>query len=395
MTPLLHLAEPAAWRAALDTGAVRPPSLALTGFVHLSTPDQVHLPAARLYPGRRDLVLLVVDPARLTGPVRFEPGVPGDPAAMRFPHLYGPLPTAAVVAVVPWLPPAVPVLPTPQDALGRALAHALSLRVRRAAEVRDVPGGVAVLHPGCRHAPDDGRLLLSDPVDAATVARTADALAREAGLGHCSATLRWAGAERVAGELAADGWRAEEVRVMARPATAGRAGPRAVPVDQHEVHDLWRRSWRRTLPPSPDRPEVVEELVGRAQRDDRVVAVTDLAVREEGRVVAAGRLRVDGATALVDAVLTDAAARRRGHGDAVLSAALDGAVEAGCDLVVVETAAGDWPRGWYARRGFAEVGTVWEVAGPQTGGARRAAPPPTSAAATRPRPRGAASPCGP
>ena len=73
---LVHLIEPAAWRAALTDGAVRPPSLESAGFVHLSTPEQVHLPAQRLYPGRRDMVLLVVDPARLTDPVRFEPGCP-------------------------------------------------------------------------------------------------------------------------------------------------------------------------------------------------------------------------------------------------------------------------------------------------------------------------------
>ena len=62
---LVHLTGPADWRAALDVGALRPPSLAGKGFVHLSTPEQVHLPAGRLFPGRRDLVLLVVDPARL------------------------------------------------------------------------------------------------------------------------------------------------------------------------------------------------------------------------------------------------------------------------------------------------------------------------------------------
>ena len=68
--PLLHLIEPAAWRASLADGAVRPPSLDEVGFVHLSTPEQVHLPAAALFPGRRDLALLVVDPARLADPVR-------------------------------------------------------------------------------------------------------------------------------------------------------------------------------------------------------------------------------------------------------------------------------------------------------------------------------------
>jgi uncharacterized protein (DUF952 family) len=111
---LLHLIEPHEWRAALDTGSVRPPSLESVGFVHLSAPEQVHLPAQALFPGRRDLLLLVVDPARLTDPVRFEPGVPGDPDAMRFPHLYGPLPTAAVVAVVPYVPGVEPTL----DAVG-------------------------------------------------------------------------------------------------------------------------------------------------------------------------------------------------------------------------------------------------------------------------------------
>ena len=110
MRPLLHLCPPAGWRAALDTGALHPAG----PFVHLSYPEQVHLPAQRLFPGRRDLLLLVVDPARLTDPVRFEPGVPGDPEAMRFPHLYGPLPTAAVVAVVPYVPGVEPTL----DAVG-------------------------------------------------------------------------------------------------------------------------------------------------------------------------------------------------------------------------------------------------------------------------------------
>jgi uncharacterized protein (DUF952 family) len=72
--------------------------------VHLSTPEQVHLPANRLYGGRTDLVLLCIDPNRLTDPVRFEPGVPTDPESMLFPHLYGPLPVGAVTSVTPYQP---------------------------------------------------------------------------------------------------------------------------------------------------------------------------------------------------------------------------------------------------------------------------------------------------
>ena len=103
-TPLLHITTAHDWRTARTTGSIAPPSLREVGFVHLSTPDQVALPAGRLFRGRTDLVLLVLDPTRIGVPVRFEPGDPSDPAAMRFPHAYGPVPTAAVTAVVPYRP---------------------------------------------------------------------------------------------------------------------------------------------------------------------------------------------------------------------------------------------------------------------------------------------------
>jgi uncharacterized protein (DUF952 family)/GNAT superfamily N-acetyltransferase len=359
---LVHLTEPAAWRAALDTGALHPPPFDGPGLVHLSTPEQVHLPARRLFPGRRDLVLLVVDPTRLPDPVRWVPGVPDDPPGMRFPHLHRPLPTGAVVAVVPYRPPAEPVLPRPDDALGRARALSLSVRTRRAAEVRDVPGGVAVLDPRFPCSRDDNRLVLEHPVDAGTVAASAAAVGVDAGWPHLAATLAWSGAADVARELTGRGWRADELLVMARPATPPLPGRRAEAVAQREVHDLWERSWRRDLPTSgADLDEVVAQLIGREHRNDRVVAVTDLAVREQERVVSAGQLRVDGATAAFESMTTDPAARGRGHGDAVLAAALDLAAERGCDLVVLEADATDWPRHWYARRGFVPVGTVWEV----------------------------------
>jgi uncharacterized protein (DUF952 family) len=74
------------------------------GFVHLSTPEQVHLPANRLFSGRTDLVLLCLSPEALDAPLRWEPGVPGDPGAMLFPHLYGAIPTAAVTSITTYRP---------------------------------------------------------------------------------------------------------------------------------------------------------------------------------------------------------------------------------------------------------------------------------------------------
>jgi len=101
---LVHLCSTEEWDQAHSSGELCPDSLGEVGFGHLSAPHQVHLPATRLIAGRTDLVLLYLDPDRLGAPVRWEPGVPSDPAAMLFPHLYGPLPAAAVVDVRPYIP---------------------------------------------------------------------------------------------------------------------------------------------------------------------------------------------------------------------------------------------------------------------------------------------------
>ncbi|MBJ7401330.1 DUF952 domain-containing protein [Mycolicibacterium sp.] len=101
---LVHLCSLAEWDQARSAGELRPDSLAEVGFVHLSAQRQVHLPANRLFAGRVDLVLLYLDPDRLSAPVHWESGVPSDPDSMLFPHLYGPLPAAAVVAVRPYVP---------------------------------------------------------------------------------------------------------------------------------------------------------------------------------------------------------------------------------------------------------------------------------------------------
>jgi len=101
---LVHLCPSDEWSSAQTRAELRPESLASAGFVHLSTPEQVHLPANRLYRGRDDLVLLHIDPARLDAPIRWESGVPTDPESMVFPHLYGALPVSAVINVTSYRP---------------------------------------------------------------------------------------------------------------------------------------------------------------------------------------------------------------------------------------------------------------------------------------------------
>lgn len=99
---LVHLCAATDWSAARDRGEIRPDEAA--EFIHLSTPEQVHLPANRLFRGREDLVLLHIDPRLLDSPVRWEPGVATDPESMLFPHLYGPLPARAVIRAVAYPP---------------------------------------------------------------------------------------------------------------------------------------------------------------------------------------------------------------------------------------------------------------------------------------------------
>lgn len=97
---LYHLATRARWEAA-GTGGYTPDDLAREGFVHLSAAHQVRSTAQRFYAGRDDLVLLVLDGARLEHLV-WEAGSHGE--GSRFPHHYGPLPLDAVLDVVPLTP---------------------------------------------------------------------------------------------------------------------------------------------------------------------------------------------------------------------------------------------------------------------------------------------------
>ena len=101
---LVHLCPTDDWSAAESSGELRPESLTSAGFIHLSTPEQVHLPANRLFHGREDLVLLHIETSRLDSPIRWELGLPTDPESMLFPHLYGALPVGTVINVTSYRP---------------------------------------------------------------------------------------------------------------------------------------------------------------------------------------------------------------------------------------------------------------------------------------------------
>jgi uncharacterized protein (DUF952 family) len=102
---LFHITTRHEFEAARASGEdYRPAPYAREGFIHCSYGHQVEGTAARHFVGRTDLVLLEIDRAALTCAVVDENLSGG---AELFPHVYGPLPIAAVTAIYPFsgLPP--------------------------------------------------------------------------------------------------------------------------------------------------------------------------------------------------------------------------------------------------------------------------------------------------
>jgi uncharacterized protein (DUF952 family) len=99
------------WEAARVAGAFAGSAVDLAdGYIHLSTAAQAVETARRHFAGQADLVVLEVEADDLAGAdLRWEPSRGGD----LFPHLYGPLPAAAVrhVARAPLGPDGAPQLP--------------------------------------------------------------------------------------------------------------------------------------------------------------------------------------------------------------------------------------------------------------------------------------------
>lgn len=103
-TNILHIALPDDWRAAAASDdyriSTRGITLAQEGFIHCSYPNQLEGAANRFYGDLSELLLLHIDTERVDSEIRIEP--PADGVEQLFPHIYGPIPTAAVVATTAW-----------------------------------------------------------------------------------------------------------------------------------------------------------------------------------------------------------------------------------------------------------------------------------------------------
>ena len=100
--PLFHLVLKGDWEQARETGtyqwSTRGMRLVEVGFIHCSWQEQVAKTFERFYADAGDVLLLEIDPTRLSAPLRAD----AIPTGELFPHLYGPLPIEAVRTFTPY-----------------------------------------------------------------------------------------------------------------------------------------------------------------------------------------------------------------------------------------------------------------------------------------------------
>ena len=91
---IYHITTAAAWDKAQVEGAYTADSLAIEGFIHCSTADQVAGVLDRYYKGQTGLVKLTIDKSKVTSPLIFELATSINEV---FPHIHGPINLSAIV----------------------------------------------------------------------------------------------------------------------------------------------------------------------------------------------------------------------------------------------------------------------------------------------------------
>ena len=354
---LLHITTLADWSAGARAGTYGEDRLAVDGFLHLSTPEQVARPANALFAGHRDAWLLVIDEERLPIPVRWEAGDPPAEDGARFPHLHAPLPAAAVIAAVPYQPGAdgtfgPPVgLPEPEDHLQRAYALECYLARARAARMGELDATYASRHHDDADASQHKRLVLrrdQSPAEAAALCRL-----ELPGVDHWRVQVEGPASAAVVSAYEAAGWVHTESVIMVASAVSTRVADPTVQVVEDiaatttDQDEAWDEDVPRLM--DPELHEIVElEALTAAVAQSHHLAVLD----DDGEPTAWADLYAAGATAQLENVMARLDQRGCGLATAVALEAVDRAHRMGCDVVFLRTDADDLPRHHYAQLGF-------------------------------------------
>lgn len=97
---ILHVLRKSTWERFKDQSKYEHTSLQNEGFIHFSTPFNMHFVTPNFKDIEDELVILCVDESKLIHQVKYE----ADPVSNeKYPHLYGSLNTDAIIMVLPYL----------------------------------------------------------------------------------------------------------------------------------------------------------------------------------------------------------------------------------------------------------------------------------------------------
>jgi ribosomal protein S18 acetylase RimI-like enzyme len=244
--------------------------------------------------------------------------------------------------------------------LERAWRFDAGVDERSAREVRRFGYGVAVSNADLARVYDANMVRIDrglDQLDADELERLTGDLQR--GLGHRKVVLPGSDeGARLAREMGARGWSLNRTVVMryegprerdpAAAAAAEQVDARAVRGARHEA--LAGRSL-----------EVQRQVADFTERMAHAAAGRVFAAFHRGEIAAFCTLLEGDGIGEIDEVTTLARFRRHGLGTAVVEAALQTSLVAGHDLTFLVANADDWPRGWYRRLDFVEIGDRYEI----------------------------------
>ncbi|WP_034086818.1 GNAT family N-acetyltransferase [Streptacidiphilus albus] len=243
------------------------------------------------------------------------------------------------------------------DLLERVTAFRAAFARRQAAEIVELPGAFAVRDPDFSRSQEHNQLIVDTP-DADPAALPG--LAAQ-GLGtrrqYRITVLDGALGARATPVLAAVGYARDTELIMAR-GTAGCALPEHA-AHQVELAELRAAVFRQQLDWSPDEElarQLTERRSARLRGAERVLFLA--ARTPDGEIAAWADLYLDPTAGLaqLEDLVTATPHRGQGHGDTLLATGLAFAAAAGIPQLFLTADVSDWPREWYARRGFTELG---------------------------------------
>jgi len=249
--------------------------------------------------------------------------------------------------------------------LERALAFDRRIVERVSTDRIPFPGGVAYLDRRFPRRYDSNFLCVDDTRNATAqgLAAQADRILGGAGLDHRKIELSDPdAAEGLAFGFAELGYAIENTAVMVKRRAADRSSD-LESIEEHgfddEVRELQMETTRREKWGTDE--EVVTMLVGHHGELAKTIGARFFAARVDGRLAGSCELYLDGDEAQIESVDTLEEYRGRGLASAFVLRAAAEARAAGAAWIHLYADGDDWPKHWYAKLGFDEVGHLRAV----------------------------------